>query len=142
MIDSKGRTYIKIYCCGDCDQYSWPMHRCKLGAHVHGNVGDCFYLDCPYLKEEKEQMWIPFKIRELTDEEKEEHPEWEFIVDCKLPENGQRILVSIDIAGHERVQFDEFYDDDGVYLDSGYEIGEEAVAWAPLPTPYQEAKHD
>ena len=85
-----------------------------------------------------EPGWIPFKVRDLTDEEQKEHPEWEFIVDCKLPENGQRILVSIDIAGHERVQFDEFYDDDGVYLDSGYEIGEEAVAWMPLPNPYQE----
>lgn len=87
---------------------------------------------------QEEPEWIPFKTRELTDEEKKGHPEWEFIVDCKLPENGQRILVSLDIAGHERVQFDEFYDDDGVYLDSGYEIGEEAVAWMPLPKPYKE----
>ena len=77
-----------------------------------------------------------------TDEEKKEQPEWNFIVDCQLPENGQRILVSIECAGHENVQLDEFYDDDGVYLDSGYAIGEEAVAWMPLPEPYQPEETD
>ena len=89
---------------------------------------------------QEEPEWIPFKTRPLTDEEKEDHPEWDIIVDCQLPENGQQILVSCDIAGHERVQFDEFYDDAGVYLDSGYEIGREAVAWMPLPKPYHEAE--
>lgn len=84
-----------------------------------------------------EQRWIPFKTRELTDEEKEEHPEWECILECKLPEDGQRILVSINLKGHEEVQYDEFYSDDGSYLDSGYEIGSEAVAWMPLPEPYK-----
>mgnify|MGYP002518639353 CR=1 FL=1 len=74
----------------------------------------------------------------LTDEEKEEHPEWECILECKLPEDGQRILVSINLKGHEEVQYDEFYSDDGSYLDSGYEIGSEAVAWMPLPKPYRE----
>ena len=87
-----------------------------------------------------EPRWIPFKARDLTDEEKEEHPEWCFIFDGKLPEDGQRILVSIDSAGHERVQLDEFYEDFGIYLDSGYEMGREAVAWMPLPKPYQEEK--
>lgn len=82
--------------------------------------------------------WIPFKTRALTDEEKEEHPEWDCILECKLPEDGQRILVSINLKGHEEVQYDEFYSDDGSYLDSGYEIGSEAVAWMPLPKPYRE----
>ena len=60
-----------------------------------------------------EQRWIPFKTRPLTEEEKEEHPEWDCILDCKLPDNGQRILVAIRIRGHEEVQQDEFYSDDG-----------------------------
>lgn len=38
-----------------------------------------------------EQRWIPFKTRPLTKEEKEEHPEWDGILDCKLPDDGQRI---------------------------------------------------
>ena len=84
-----------------------------------------------------EQRWIPFKTRPLTEEEKEEHPEWDCILDCKLPDNGQRILVAIRIRGHEEVQQDKFYSDDGSYLDSGYEIGTEAVAWMPLPEPYR-----
>ena len=84
-----------------------------------------------------EQRWIPFVTRPLTEEEKEEHPEWDCILDCKLPDDGQRILVAIHIRGHEEVQQDEFYSDDGSYLDSGYEIGTEAVAWMPLPKPYE-----
>lgn len=84
-----------------------------------------------------EQRWIPFKTRPLTKEEKEEHPEWDGILDCKLPDDRQRILVSVSVRGHESVQYDEFYTDDGSYLDSGYEIGTEATAWMPLPTIYQ-----
>ena len=83
-----------------------------------------------------EQRWTPFKTRPLTKEEKEEHPEWDGILDCKLPDDGQRILVNVSVRGHESVQYDEFYTDDGSYLDSGYEIGTEATAWMPLPEPY------
>lgn len=86
---------------------------------------------------ETEPKWIPFKTRPLTEEEKDNHPEWDGILDCKLPDDGQRILVSIDLRGHEEVQQDEFYSDYGSYLDSGYEIGAEAVAWMPLPEPYR-----
>ena len=84
-----------------------------------------------------EQRWILFKTRPLTKEEKEEHPEWDGILDCKLPDDGQRILVNVSVRGHESVQYDEFYTDDGSYLDSGYEIGTEATAWMPLPEPYE-----
>ena len=87
-----------------------------------------------------EQRWIPFKTRPLTKEEKEEHPEWDGILDCKLPDDGQRILVNVSVRGHESVQYDEFYTDDGSYLDSGYEIGTEATAWMPLPEPYTRVK--
>ena len=89
-----------------------------------------------------EQRWIPFKTRPLTKEEKEEYPEWDCILDCKLPDNGQRILVAIRIRGHEEVQQDGFYSDDDSYLDSGYEIGTEAVAWMPLPEPYKAESED
>lgn len=85
---------------------------------------------------EPEQKWIPFKSRPLTEEEKEDHPEWDFILDGKLPEDGQRILVNVKYRGHEAVQYDEYYDDDGCYLDSGYEIGTEVTAWMPLPKAY------
>jgi hypothetical protein len=83
------------------------------------------------------QKWIPFKTRPLTKEEKEEYPEWDSILDCELPEDGQEILVTIKNRNHEPVQYDEFYKDDGCYLDSGYEIGTEATAWMPLPEPWE-----
>jgi hypothetical protein len=89
-----------------------------------------------------EQRWIPFKTRPLTKEEKEEYPEWDGILDCKLPDDGQRILVNVSVRGHESVQYDEFYTDDGSYLDSGYEIGTEATAWMPLPEPYKAESED
>jgi len=82
-------------------------------------------------------QWTPFKTRPLTEEEKEDHPEWDCILDCRLPDDGQAILVSINVRGHENVQYDEFFTDDGCYLDSGYEIGTEAIAWMPLPEPYK-----
>lgn len=87
---------------------------------------------------EAEPRWIPFTLRELTADEKEEHPDWDSILDCKLPDDGQVILVTINIAGHELVMCDTYYDDDGSYLDSCYEIGTEATAWMPLPEPYRE----
>ena len=79
--------------------------------------------------------WIPFSVRDLDEEEKAEHPEWDWILDGKLPEDGQRILVIVKFKGHESVQMDEYYEDDGCYLDSGYEIGTEVTHWMPLPEP-------
>lgn len=90
--------------------------------------------------EGEQEDWIPFTYRTPTEGEKEDHPDWDYILDCKLPEDGQRILVTIEHSCHEPVQLDEFYyDSDGCYLDSGYDIGygEEAIAWMPLPEPYR-----
>ena len=110
-------------------------------------VTDEAYVDCMQIihdmpSAQPEQRWIPFKTRPLTKEEKEEHPEWDGILDCKLPDDGQRILVNVSVRGHESVQYDEFYTDDGSYLDSGYEIGTEATAWMPLPEPYKTESED
>lgn len=83
--------------------------------------------------------WIPFRSRELDEEEKADHPEWDCMMCSPLPDDGQRILVTIKCRNHEAVQFDEFYNDsDGCYLDSGYELVDEAIAWMPLPEPYKE----
>lgn len=118
---------------------------CKEGTRLerNGTVAMCEIKQwCIDLLErlpsaQPEQRWIPFKTRPLTKAEKEEHPEWDGILDCKLPDDGQRILVSVSVRGHESVQYDEFYTDYGSYLESGYEIGTEATAWMPLPEPYK-----
>ena len=82
--------------------------------------------------------WIPFKMRKPDPDELEDHPDWTYVLDGQLPDEGQRILVNCVFKGHEAVQLDEFYTDaDGCYLDSGYEIGTEVSAWMPLPEPYK-----
>ena len=51
------KQYVKIYCCGDCVNYNWKKHCCKLGAHEEGKPTDCFYQDCPLgLHEEDEEV--------------------------------------------------------------------------------------
>lgn len=90
----------------------------------------------------RQPQWIPFKLRPLTEEEREEHPEWDCILDCKLPDDGQEILVTYDINGRRGVWYDEFCSDDGSYLDSGKEIGEEVIAWMPLPEPWRGEEHE
>ena len=98
--------------------------------------------NCPLIEVSEDVQlvkWIPFSVRDLDEEEKAEHPEWDCILDGELPEDGQRILVNVKFKGHESVQMDEFYSDcDGSYLDSGYEIGTEVTHWMPLPEPPKE----
>jgi hypothetical protein len=85
----------------------------------------------------KREQWIPFTKRELTAEEQEEHPEWCYIMECPLPDDGQEILVS----DGRRVWQDEFYvDDDGCYLDSDSDF--DGCAWMPKPEPYKKEKQN
>ena len=84
--------------------------------------------------------WIPFTVRPCTEQEKEEHPDWSFYIDCQLPDDGEEVLIS---TKYGNVCEDTiFCDDDCWYLDSGYEIGEDAVAWMPLPEPYKEEDNE
>ena len=83
------------------------------------------------MNEKEDIEWIPFEVRELTDEEKKIYPEWSFIFDCPLPEDGQEILVS----RNGNVSMDTFYNDEICYLDSGCMI-ENGMAWMPKPKPY------
>ena len=76
--------------------------------------------------------WIPFTMRELTTDEKEEHPEWDYIMDCKLPDDGEEILVS----NGKFVWSDTFINDgDDCYLDGYTEL--DGCAWMPLPEPWR-----
>ena len=74
--------------------------------------------------------WIPFKLIEGTN-----------MLQEPIPKDGQKILISVNIEGHEPVQHDIFYYDTGeCYLDSNYEIIEDVPAWRPLPEPYRESE--
>lgn len=90
------------------------------------------------------QQWIPFQIRPLDEEEKEKFPDWDSILCGNLPDDGQKILVSIKYGEREYVINDEFYYSGygECYLDSGYDFVTEAVAWMPLPEPWKGEEHD
>lgn len=82
-----------------------------------------------------EMKWIPVKFHEATEEDKREYGQgFAYIMDCEMPEDGERILVCTN-SGY--VYLDESYIDDGFHLDSGNDWLEIA-AWMPLPKPYTE----
>ena len=76
--------------------------------------------------------WIPFKKRPLTDEEKQEYPDWTYIFDCPLPDDEEEILLS----NGKYVWTDTFINDGECYLDGGDDI-DDGMAWMPLPKPYK-----
>lgn len=77
--------------------------------------------------------WIPIKTRKLTDEEKEEYPDSEFMYDCKLPDDGEEVLITTS-GGH--ITLDTFCRDEGCYFET-YCDEDDVLAWMPLPKPYK-----
>ena len=86
----------------------------------------------PIVSAEAVQGWIPFKKRPLTDEEKQEYPDWTYIFDCPLPDDEEEILLS----NGKYVWTDTFINDGECYLDGGDDI-DDGMAWMPLPAPYK-----
>ena len=81
--------------------------------------------------------WIPFEIRP-TDDEEREYFKSDTILDGKLPDDGDGILVS----KGKYVWADTFVSDElGAWLD-GYGEIEDGMAWMPLPKPYEETDHE
>ena len=78
-------------------------------------------------------QWIPVTYHEATEEEKEAYGEFPYMLDCKLPDDGEEILVCTKSGC---VWTDTFFNDDGCYLDGGYDFAELA-AWMPMPEPYK-----
>lgn len=82
---------------------------------------------------EPAEDWIPFRSREMTEEERKEYPPEITGIWCEpLPDHGQEILVS----DGRSVWDDTFFDDDYCYLDSGDDI-KEGMAWMHKPQPYK-----
>ena len=89
---------------------------------------------------EKPNKWIPITSRPMTEEEKEHyktHPEYQDdyrIFNCKLPDDGQEVLISV----YGGVEVDTFVQDanDGCYFE-GRDI-DDVDAWMPLPEPYKQ----
>lgn len=122
---------------GDWEKGSMTEHDCIECASDHRQLA-------AWLKDYKRLMeqtrWIPVKWHEITDEEREreDYPkEWACYIDCIMPYDGQRILITTK-GGF--VELDECYSDDGCTfsLDSGYDWVDDVVAWMPLPEPYKQ----
>ena len=81
--------------------------------------------------------WIPFKLREADEEEKEAYGLMEMLCG-ELPEDGEEILVTYD---NGYVGIDTFiWDGCECYLDSNREFCTEAIAWQKKPAPYDMRK--
>lgn len=80
----------------------------------------------------QEPQWTPITFRPLTEEEKEEHPNWGYIIDSPTPDDGEEILVS-----DGRYVWADAWGNNGVecYLESDHEL--EGVAWMKMPTPWR-----
>lgn len=74
--------------------------------------------------------WHEVKTRPLTDEEKEKYAEFEpeYMLDCPLPDDGEKILV----ATKHGVDVDVCGIDEGYYLENRGDW-EDVLAWAPMP---------
>ena len=88
-------------------------------------------------QDEKEKGWIPVKYHQISEKEREEESisrDIHYMLDCKMPDDGQEILVT---NGETTWQDTSFIDCDGYYLDSNYDWIE-ITAWQPTPEPYKE----
>lgn len=81
--------------------------------------------------------WIPIKMRPMTDEEKAEYLECGdgFIYDCRLPDDGDEVLITTVYGSVVQTTFYNDYDY-GCYFEM-YEDEDEVLAWMPLPKPYK-----
>ena len=90
---------------------------------------------------EKIPEWIPVKWHEITEEEREREgypEEWITHLDCLMPDDEQEILITVKGSkGSRWVEKDTALIDDGHYLDSGYDWVDDAIAWMPLPEPWE-----
>lgn len=88
-------------------------------------------------QDEKENGWIPVKYHQISEKERAEEfisRDIHYMLDCKMPDDGQEILVT---NGETTWQDTSFIDCDGYYLDSNYDWID-ITAWKPLPEPYKE----
>ena len=86
--------------------------------------------------------WIPVIWHEITDEEREREgypKDWVVYLDCEMPSDEQKILVT---TRWGTVEADVCYEDGEFSLDSGYDWIDDIIAWKPLPEPYKGGESD
>jgi hypothetical protein len=85
------------------------------------------------IEEAPAEDWIPFRLREMTEEERVYHPGEKFMWSDPLPDVEQAILVS----DGENVWEDVFCDDGEFCYLENHDYLTEGMAWMPKPKPYQ-----
>lgn len=113
----------------------------KKSQYKHGLPGSALDIVNTLLndleQDEKENGWIPVKYHQISEKEREEESilkNIQYMLDCKMPDDGQEIFVT---NGETTWQDTSFIDCDGYYLDSNYDWID-VTAWRPLPEPYKE----
>lgn len=88
----------------------------------------------------QEQGWTPFIKRPLTKKEKKMHPEWCYILEGKVPEDEQEILLYRHWKNAEGyiIEMDRYCNNgDECYLEGAGDI-ENGMWWCALPEPPKE----
>lgn len=109
--------------------------------YAYEKVGNALDKAIEIVKQAAEQYndgWIPFVKREMTEDEKESFGDFNFMLDCKLPDEDEEILITYKFKDELYVDVDTFMcDGSECYLDSCKDFVTEAVAWMKKPQPYQ-----
>ena len=80
--------------------------------------------------------WIPVKYHVITDKEREEKcisEDIAYYLDCKMPDDGEQIIVT----DGENMWSDICFVDICYSLDSGHDWINDIVAWRAMPAKYQ-----
>lgn len=122
----------------------------ELVEHIESALSvDSDFVDCVRtdllqtvvgLLKAQENEWIPFVKSPLTEEEQRNHPGWCFILDGKVPDDEQEILVYRPWKNKDGyiIEMDRYIDNgDTVYLEGAMDI-ENGMFWMPLPEPPKE----
>lgn len=114
----KGQTMSKgklIKVCGECANYDWKKHRCKLGCN-EGEPQEPFYTDCP-LPTVNVGEWVS--------------------VDDRLPEASCECLVATAVGGVYLVNYSHRYKAFNATDElNGNKYAMHSVThWMPLPSP-------
>lgn len=116
------------------------------GDYIEGNAYERHPLPEYYAIEnaikalKQEAKWIPVKTRKLTRAEEQEMLErgnyfFDYAFDCKLPEDGEEVLVTTSTG---EVTTTTFFNEglDGCYFEY-YEDDGDVIAWTPKPKAYK-----
>lgn len=112
------------------EKYEWVKNN-NPNVDINSIIG-AIANGIPYEERSKEE-WIPVKTRPLTEEEKEVY-HYSFMYDCRMPEDGEEVLVTTKYGVCTDIYS---WDSCGCYFECHCDDGE-VLAWKRFPQPYKE----